>query len=111
MHPELDNELRRLFDRDAARALPPDPFLSVTRRRIAAIRSRQRVARTLARTLVIASFALASPWLIEGSAWLSRGLDGLFARSANFLETPIGIGLAAIGLAIALIQRWWARWT
>jgi hypothetical protein len=107
MHPELDNELRGLFDRNAARALPHDPFLSVTQQRIAAIRSRRRIARALAHILVIASIALASPWLIEGSVWFSRGLDAVFARSADFLGTPVGIGLAALGLAIAIAHRWW----
>lgn len=105
MEPELDSELRRLFDRNAARELPRDPFSSGTRRRIAALIWGRRVARTLAQVLVIALIALASPWLIEGSALLSRGLEMLFGRLSDFLGTPMGIGLAVLGLAIAYFYR------
>lgn len=105
MQPELDNELRELFEHNGARELASEPFLSDTRRRIAAMRTRRRVARTLAQVLVIALIALASPWLIEGSEALSRGLELLFARLSDFLGTPAGAGLAVLGLAIALVLR------
>jgi hypothetical protein len=105
MEPELDNELRRLFDHNAARELPPDAFLSDTRRRIAAKRSGRRIARTLAEALVIALIALASPWLIEASTVLSDWLGMFFARLSDFLGSPMGIGLTGLGLAVAHVYR------
>lgn len=105
MEPDLDDELRRLFDGNAARELPSEPFLSDTRRGIAVIRSRRRIARAFARILVIALIALASPWLIEGSELLSRGLEFLFARLSEFFAAPAGIGLVAVALAMAYLYR------
>lgn len=99
MEPEIDNELRRVFDRSAAREIPDEPFLADTRRRIAATQSGRRVARILAQVLVVALIALGSPWLIGASELLSRQLDMAFAWSSEFLGTPIGVGLAALGFA------------
>ena len=104
MEPDIDNELRRVFDRSAAE-LPDEPFLSDTRRWIAAAQLGRRVVRICAQVLVVALIALGSPWLIEASELLSRGLEVSFAWASEFLGTPVGIGLAAFGLASAFFYR------
>ena len=102
----IDDELRTAFERNAAEELPREPFLSEVQRRIDRVRSRRRHARVLAQAFLVALIALASPWLIAGSALLSQGLDALFAQFASFLGTPLGIGFAAACVATALIYRW-----
>ena len=103
MEPELDSELGRLFERNAARDLPRDAFLNDIRRKVVAIQAGRRLARTFARFLVIVLVALASPWLIGASELLSGSLETLFADLADFLGRPIGIGLVAFGVAVAYV--------
>ena len=106
MESELDTELQGLFDRNAARELAPEPFVGEARRRVAAYEFRRRLAGMLAQLLVVGLIAIASPWLIEASELLTRGLEIAFGLIADFLATPTGIGLTALGLAGGLIYRW-----
>jgi hypothetical protein len=105
MEREFDDDLHRLFKDAAAREFPPDPFLHETRQRVSAMRRQRRVAGAFARVLVVAVIALASPWLTQGAALLSRGLEIVFGRCADFLGTPVGIVLAGLCVAAAYVFR------
>jgi hypothetical protein len=45
----------------------------------------------------------ASPWLISGSALLSKKLDGLFASAAAALDSPFGYGAGLLCFVAAAL--------
>ncbi len=93
----LDRDLQALFQ-DHTRDLHDDPFVGATLARIESQRSRRALGKLLLQAVGLIGLGLVSPLLIEGSAWLSSGLEALFALAGRLLRTPLGAFIALLGL-------------
>jgi len=96
---ELDPFLSERF-RSEHTQLAPEPFLSVTLRRVEAERARARTRRYIGQAIALIGVIWASPWLVQASTLLSARLDGLFAKASWLFHTPIGMGIAALGMIL-----------
>jgi hypothetical protein len=95
MQKDIDKDLLAIFRR-TDRALPDEPFLLDATRQIEGIQSRKVLLRRLLLSLAIVSIAVASPWLIEGSVWLSGGLETVFSEVSKLLNSPFGMLLVVL---------------
>ena len=96
MPEELDRDLQALFQ-DHTRDLNDEPFVGSTLARIESQRARMTLGRLLLQAVGFIGLGLVSPLLIEGSVWLSSGLNGLFALAGKLLGTPLGAFIAVLG--------------
>ena len=100
----LDSELAADFAAHAP-ALPGEPFTSLLEKRIGRMRQWRRVAHWGLRVALAGVVAAASPWLVEGSIQLSAAVDLLSTAVDGRLETPFGLAVAVLGLAVAAALR------
>lgn len=94
---EFDTALAERF-RSEHTQLAPEPFVSVTLRRMEAERARIRTRRYIGQAALLVVVIWVSPWLVKASALLSARLESLFAKASWLFDTPIGMGIAAPGL-------------
>ena len=100
-----DPRLQALFEREHTQ-LADDPFVTATRRRIAAERSRRSVMKRVLLGLALLAVVGASPWLIAASVAMSAQLDVLFTYAAQLLATPLGMVVAVLcGAAVIVVNR------
>ena len=105
-----DPGLEALFRRTHAERMD-ETFVAATMRRVEARKARLRLGRRLAEGALLIAIVVASPWLIDASAWLSSWLGAGLAVTSSWLATPAG---AAIGVAIIagflVLRPLLARW-
>jgi hypothetical protein len=107
---EHDPKLEALFAREHTH-LSAEPFLTSTLAAVAAERRRGVVTRRVLQVAGILAVLIATPWLIEASVWISRGVDVVLVRVSTWLANPVGIVIVAMAaaLVLSLARRWRVR--
>ena len=107
MQPEHDSQLQALFAKNA-QDFRDEAFVRAAIRRIETRDSRRAIARGVLWVAGLVGVAVISPFLIEGAAWLSDGLDLAFSSTNRVLYTPVGT-VCAIVLSVTLFAFNWKR--
>ena len=107
---EHDPKLEALFAREHTH-LSAEPFLRDTLARVAADRRRAVVTRRVIQALGILALLIVTPWLIEASVWMSRGMEAMFVRVSTWLANPVAIGIVGLVVIVCLVvaRRWRVR--
>jgi hypothetical protein len=108
--PDFDITLAERF-RSEHTHISAEPFVGNTLKLVATERARVHTIRNVMQAALLIGMIWASPWIIKASSLLSSTLDSLFAKLSALLETPVGMGIAALTLIVsaALLRRLTSR--